>query len=280
MPHQPITSVQTPDGPIVAVHEWGNPSGPEVLLIHGQAQSHLCFSRQYGGELARHNRIVAYDVRGHGGSDKPLGAEFYTDGKRWADELQAVIGAKRLRRPVLVGWSLGGRIISQYLIHYGDGELSGINLVASRVVPDRRFSGPGSTGLPSADPRDAASHVAMATAFLRACCHVPMTPQDFAQALAYNMLAPVAVRDAIRAWPVDPEATMAALRAVRVPTLITHGRRDQVVLPAVAELAAATIPGAALSWYDDCGHSPFWEDTPRFNRELAAFVAAAWKQDT
>jgi non-heme chloroperoxidase len=226
------------------------------------------------------SHVVAYDVRGHGGSDKPLGAEFYTDGKRWADELQAVIGAKGLRCPVLVGWSLGGRIISQYLVHHGDGELSGINFIASRVVPDRRFSGPGSTSLPPADPRGAGSHVAMASAFLRACYHVPMTAEDFAQALAYNMLAPVAVRDAIRAWPADLEATMAALRAVRVPTLITHGRRDQVVLPAVAELAAATIPRATLSVYDDCGHSPFWEDTPRFNRELAAFVAAAWKPDT
>lgn len=70
---------------------------------------------------------------------------------------------------------------------------------------------------------------------------------------------------------------MAALRAVRVPTLITHGRQDAIVLPAVTELAVATIPGASASWYDECGHSPFWKDAPRFNRELAAFVASAWK---
>ena len=277
MPRQPVALVKTPDGPTVAVHEWGDPNGPELLLIHGVAQSHLCFARQFGGELARDNRIVAYDVRGHGGSDKPLGAEFYTDGKRWADELQAVIEAKRLRKPVLVGWSLGGRIISQYLVHHGNRRLAGINLVASRVVPDRRFSGPASTALPPAEPRDLASHIAMASAFLRGCYHVPMAEADFAVALAYNMLAPIEVRNAIRAWPADLPATMAALRAVRVPTLVTHGRRDQVVLPAVAELAVATIPGATLSWYDACGHSPFWEDTPRFNRELAAFVAMAWK---
>ncbi len=273
MPGQAVALVETPDGPTVAVHEWGDPSGPELLLIHGVAQSHLCFARQFGGELARDHRIVAYDVRGHGGSDKPLEPEFYTDGKRWADELQAVIEAKRLRRPVLVGWSLGGRIISQYLVHHGDG----INFVASRVVPDRRFSGPGSTALPPVDPRDVGGHIAMASAFLRACCHVPMAEKDFAVALAYNILAPIAVRDAIRAWPADLPQTIAALRAVRVPTLVTHGRRDQVVLPAVAELAVATVPGATISWYDECGHSPFWEDTPRFDRELAAFVAAAWK---
>lgn len=269
--------VAAPDGPRVVVHEWGNPQGPEVLLIHGVAQSHLCFSRQFAGPFAREYRFVAYDVRGHGGSDKPLGPEFYTDSKRWADEVQAVIDAKRLRKPVLVGWSLGGRIIGQYLVHHGDRRLSGINLIASRAVPDRRFSGPAVAAVPPAEPRDLASHIAMATAFLRACYHLPLTEKDFATALAYNMLAPIEVRDAIKAWPADLPRTIAALQAVRVPTLVTHGRRDLVVLPAVAELVAATVPGATLSWYDDCGHSPFWEDTPRFNRELADFVAAAWR---
>jgi pimeloyl-ACP methyl ester carboxylesterase len=270
------TLVTAPDGPTVVVHEWGNAQGPEILLIHGVAQSHLCFERQFGGELAREHRLVAYDVRGHGGSDKPLGAEFYSDGKRWADEVQAVIDAKRLRKPVLVGWSLGGRIIGQYLVHHGDCRLSGVNLVAARAVPDRRFSGPASLGLPKVEPRDLAGHIAMASAFLRACYHVPLSEEDFATALAYNMLAPIEVRKAIRAWPADLAATVAALRAVRVPTLVTHGRRDLVVLPAVAELVAATVPGATASWYDDCGHAPFWEDAARFNRELAALVATSW----
>ncbi len=59
-----------------------------------------------------------------------------------------------------------------------------------------------------------------------------------------------------------------------MPTLITHGRLDTVVLPAAAEMTAATIAHARLSWFDDCGHSPFIEDAARFNEELAAFVAS------
>ena len=277
---QPPVLVATPDGPRVVVHEWGNPRGPEILLIHGVAQSHLCFERQFTSELAREHRIVAYDVRGHGGSDKPLGAEHYTDGKRWADEVGAVIDAKALRRPVLVGWSLGGRIAAQYLLHHGDERLSGVNFVASRVIPDKRYSGPASLALPQADARDLAGHVAMATVFLRACYHRQPEEKDFARQLAYNMLAPIEVRSAIRAWPADLANTNAALEAVRVPVLITHGRQDAIVLPEVAELAARLIPRSRLSWYDDCGHSPFWEDTPRFNRELAGFVGEVWKPAT
>jgi non-heme chloroperoxidase len=37
------------------------------------------------------------------------------------------------------------------------------------------------------------------------------------------------------------------------------------------------VPHARISWYDDCGHSPFCEDAPRFNAELGAFVKAVQK---
>ena len=41
------------DGVRLAVYEWGNPSGPELLLIHGFAQCHLCFLPQLRSPLAR-----------------------------------------------------------------------------------------------------------------------------------------------------------------------------------------------------------------------------------
>ena len=44
-----------------------------------------------------------------------------------------------------------------------------------------------------------------------------------------------------------------------------------------AKFTASVIPGAKLSIYDGIGHSPFYEDAPRFNSELAAFVRTANK---
>lgn len=267
---EPVT---TPDGVTIAVREWGNPAGPEILLIHGVAQSHLSFIRQMAGDLARDNRIVAYDTRGHGGSGKPLDPAFYHDPERWADEVQAVIDAKHLRKPVLVGWSMGGRIIGQYLAVHGDKRLGGINFVAARAVADPRFSGTATLGLPAAVPYDLASRIEAASAFLRACFAQQPDAAAFATGLAFNMLPPMEVLAAIRGWPGNVPATIAALRAVTVPTLVTHGRADTVVLPAAAEFTAGLVPGATLSWYDRCGHSPFYEDATRFNTELGAFAA-------
>jgi pimeloyl-ACP methyl ester carboxylesterase len=43
-------------------------------------------------------------------------------------------------------------------------------------------------------------------------------------------------------------------------------------------MTAAAIRSATVSYYDDCGHAPFYEDAPRYNRELAAFVSSAWEK--
>jgi pimeloyl-ACP methyl ester carboxylesterase len=53
---------------------------------------------------------------------------------------------------------------------------------------------------------------------------------------------------------------------------VTHGEEDQVVLAAVGRYTLKTVPGAKGSFYRGIGHSPFWEDSKRFNEELAEFV--------
>src|ERR1043166_9783542 len=95
--YKPIT-VKTPDGLTIAAQEWGNPQGPEILLIHGYAQSHLSWMRQVNSDLAKEFRIITYDLRGHGNSDKPLEKAPYHDNKAWADEVNAVMEAAGLDR--------------------------------------------------------------------------------------------------------------------------------------------------------------------------------------
>jgi pimeloyl-ACP methyl ester carboxylesterase len=77
-------------------------------MIHGWSQSDLCWAKQVGGGLANRLRIVTFDLRGHGLSEKPTGPEQYADGQLWADDLAAVIEQTGLERPVLVAWSYGG----------------------------------------------------------------------------------------------------------------------------------------------------------------------------
>lgn len=266
--------VTAPDGVRLAVYECGNPAGVELLLIHGFAQSHLCFAPQLDSGLARDCRIVTLDLRGHGASDKPLDAGAYQSPTVWAKDVAAVIAAKRLRRPVLAGWSMGGRIIRQYLMNFGDTGLAGINFVSSSVIEDPRVRGPA-----GGKPRPPASapigvQLEAAIAFLDGCYAIKPSEADFRVAVGYNMLLPFQAREAIGGWATAPADTLPALAKVRVPTLVTHGRLDAIVLPLAAELTAQAVPRARLSWFDDCGHAPFQEDAGRFNGELAGFVAS------
>jgi pimeloyl-ACP methyl ester carboxylesterase len=270
------SDVRAPDGTRLAVYEWGKPQQPEVLLIHGFAQCHLCWEPQIGA-LAEHCRVVAFDFRGHGASEQPTDPAAYQGPRVWADDIAAVIEAKRLACPVVVGWSMGGRTTRQYLMVHGDSRLAGINFVASLVIEDPSCRGPGS---PKPLPPDATlgDEIDATIAFLDACYAKKPSEAEFRRALAYNMRVPAFVRRAIGGWSTEPAPTIEALKKVTVPVLITHGRKDALILPAAAEMTAAAIPHARVSWFDECGHSPFAEDAARFNKEALAFVQACQKR--
>lgn len=137
-------SVTSTDGVKLAVQESGNPNGPAVILIHGLLGSRLNWEAQTQSPQLRQYRIITYDLRGHGLSDKPSGAEPYRDGRRWGDDLAAVIKGSHARKPVLVGWSLGGVVISNYLATYGDHDIAGAVYVDGLVelTPEQIVSHP------------------------------------------------------------------------------------------------------------------------------------------
>jgi non-heme chloroperoxidase len=267
--------VRTGDDLWLEVREWGDPTGPELLLVPGVAQSYLSFVRQYSAPAFARFRVVSFDPRGHGLSDQPLGDAYYQDGRRWSGDVQAVIDALGLRRPVLAGWSLGGRIVRQYLVDHGDAALSGLAFISCRPVELPEVVGPGNAVMQTLQLDDLGSRIEVASAFLRACFERQPSEGEFAFALAYNMLCPFEVRIRIGGWLTDSAVSAAALRRVLVPTLIVHGQADCLVLPRAAEITAGLIPHAELSLYEGCGHSVFFEAAERFNNELARLVAAS-----
>jgi pimeloyl-ACP methyl ester carboxylesterase len=266
----------TSDGVKLSVREWGDPNGKPILLIHGVAQCHLAFARQLAAKELSGYRLVAFDVRGHGESDKPNEVSYYDDHRRWADDVHTVINEMKLDKPLIAGWSMGGRIIGQYLSVHGDKALSGIHLISSRIVVDPRFAGPGPQ-VPAGIEPGIAGDLVTAAAFVRACFLHQPSPDDFAVMLGYNMLAWPRMRWMTTAWPPRVEESTAALRAVTVPTLITHGTKDALIRREASEHMHSLIAGSKLSIYEDCGHSPFWEFTDRFNREFAEFARQVFK---
>lgn len=254
-------------------HEWGNPKGPAILFIHGWSQCDMCWSAQVNGPLSERFRMVTFDNRGHGMSDKPLDAGAYVDSRLWADDLAAVIEHTHLDQPVLVAWSYGGFLVADYLRAHGDAGMAGINLVGSAVMlrpPTFDHIGPGflANAMDASTPELRTSIPAIQR-FLRACTAGPLDDESWAAALCWNMTVPPEIRGALIARKIDATEILDDLS---LPVLVTHGRADAIVLPSMSEHVLAHCANAVPSWYDAVGHMPFIEDAERFNLELAAFV--------
>lgn len=256
------------------VREWGNPEGPPILFVHGVAQCHMCWEKQVAGELGRDFRLVAPDLRGHGMSDKPGTPDHYAEPELWAQDIAAVIETLELDRPVLVGWSLGGMVACDYLLHVGEDAVAGLNLVCGVVTPrlgdEGLMLGPGfTTHVEGMRSDDLPSRIDAFRAFLRDQSESDMAPEAFERALAWNVIVPPAVFAGIGA---RERFSHTVLERLRIPVLVSHGREDKVALPRLADYVLETCPTARGSWYDGTGHQPFMEQPERFDRELAAFV--------
>jgi non-heme chloroperoxidase len=259
------------------VREWGRPEGPPILLIHGLSQNHLCWAKQYQSALAGEFRLVAYDLRGHGMSQAPLEPEHYSDGRRWADDLAAIIQQLGLDRPVLVGWSYGGFVICDYLRAHGQDRIAAIDLVGGGVrLGPAAFGtliGPGFLDyFAEVTADDLPTNIRGMRGLVKGWPARPYPAQEVETLLCSAMTVPARIRAHLGARELDGDDVLGALG---VPLLVSQGRADTVVLPAMAEHILATCPTAEPSWYDGVGHTPFLEQPERFNRELANLTRRA-----
>jgi pimeloyl-ACP methyl ester carboxylesterase len=256
------------------VREWGKADGPPILLIHGWSQNHLCWAKQYESALAGEFRLVAYDLRGHGMSEAPLEPEHYTEDKLWADDVAAIIGELGLDRTVLVGWSYGAFVICDYIRTCGQDRVAAINFVEGVTrLGETAFGtliGPAFLDhFVDATADDLPTNIRAMRSFVRACVVKPVSDDDLEAAVCWNVVVPAAIRANLAARELDYDDV---LRALGVPLLVTQGRADTVVLPAMAEHVLATCPTAEASWYEGVGHVPHLEEPERFNRELAGLA--------
>jgi non-heme chloroperoxidase len=252
----------------LAVHLAGPEDAPPILLLHGWAQSGAVWRRQLTGPLAQRFRLIAPDLRGHGDSDVP--ATGYDCGAEWAADVAALL-AFAGRPAVLLGWSYGGLVLTDYLRVHGTAGVAGIVLAGAITEIGRGHPG-GKVGplmraaLPDALTADRGERAM--TAFVTGMAGG--RPSALAEELiAASLRVPAPVRAALFDRDVDSAAVLAA---VDVPALVLHGRADAVVDPAAAEYAAGLLPDVRTRWLDGVGHLPFAERAAEFDTALTEFA--------
>jgi non-heme chloroperoxidase len=250
--------------------ETGNPRGRPILFIHGTSQCWRTWSRQMSSDLADDYRLVALDLRGHGLSDRPR--EGYTDSRLWAADVNAAIQALGLDHPILCGWSYGPLVILDYIRHYGEDGISGINLVGAitKLGSDQAMSVL-TSGFLSLVPGLFATEVEESVGSLDSLLRLCFAPsaEDLYLMLGYNVSVPPYVRQALFSRSFDNDDLLPKLRK---PVLITHGADDAVVKPAAVDQHKAAIAHAQIQMMANAGHACFWDDAAAFNRRLRVFA--------
>jgi non-heme chloroperoxidase len=253
------------------VVETGNSKGRPIMFIHGFSQSWLAWSRQMSSDLADDYRLVAMDMRGHGLSDKPR--EGYSDSRLWADDVNAVIQTLRLDHPILCGWSYGPLVILDYIRHYGEDNISGVNFVGgvTKLGSDEAVSvlTPDLLSLvPGCFATDVEESVRSLKSLIRLFFVQEPSAEDLYQMLGYNVSVPPYVRQALFSRSFDNDDL---LPKIRKPVLITQGANDLIVKPAAVDQHKAGLAHAQVEMMANVGHAAFWDDAAAFNQRLRAF---------
>lgn len=251
----------------------GNATKIAVIFIHGTTHAYCVWRKQLASDLFNNYRLVAYDLRGHGRSGRPQGG--YEKSESWAADLRAVIDSTEAEKVVLVGWSFGGMVISDYLRHYGEDKVAGIIFVnaSTRIgVPGRekdigeRYKALG----PDLCSMNMEIGTQALIKFVNLCVYAKHSPEDFYLFLGMVANTSAAARAGILLRHVDNDDV---LKKISVPMLLLHGEDDEIVLKSVTERHLTLISSATVKFYPKTGHCSFWERSEEFNNDLKAFLA-------
>lgn len=246
-------------------------AGPTAVLVHGHSADLRLWTYQAPALVRAGFRVVLYDVRGHGRSEKP------PTGYRWEDyaaDLKGLLDTLNIDAAHVVGLSMGGGIALELAVEE-PGRVISLALVDSALpgfAYNQEFSEQiealvacvRSEGAPTAFERLWLTHP-----FFEG---VRRLPERFAL-LREMVLAYTAPDYREGAVPADyrPQ-TIERLSEITAPALVVVGERDVPDFRLIADVLANNLPRAHLAVMRDCWHVPPLEQPDIFNATLIAFL--------
>jgi pimeloyl-ACP methyl ester carboxylesterase len=261
----------TSRGPL-AYYRFGH--GSPLLLVTGYRATMSEWDATFLAELAKHHDVIVFDNRGIGRS-MPNAASFTIDDM--ASDTAALIDTLALKHATVVGWSMGGSIVQQLAIDKP--QAIGKMVLMSALAPGR-------TGIPV--PADVMAKLAggLGVTFndVMAVLFPASSVKDAERCFAKDMFKPSGypspaisgvVTDgqtvALEAWETDDKAP-AALRSVRIDTLVLSGDDDAVVVKENAAALTRLLPHAHLLLVKQAGHAMMYQYPIALARAIDSFA--------
>lgn len=257
--------------------EWGRSEAPVLLCLHGTSMQASAWTA-LGSALQDRWRVVALDMRGHGGSDKPATGYRLVD---YSDDVEAFIDALGLEHVNLIGSSLGTQVAIDFAARFAPrvdtlllsdpscciSQASIDGYVALHRSRPRRFRNEDealafSKSLPQRARFSEAMHRLTLAGDLRRTAGGEL---EWCYALE-------PILETFRELKVDQSAAIAAVKA---PVLIMRGQDSHVLSRRQALHLLDAFARAELVEFGACSHT-IWGDQPEaLARHVRAFLQAA-----
>jgi 3-oxoadipate enol-lactonase len=245
--------------------------GPEtVVLVNGLADDLETWSGQVPALVQAGYRVLSFDNRGIGRSDKPPGP--YTT-SMFAADTKALVDHIQLTGFHLLGVSMGGMIAQEYALAYPE-DLHSVTLACTYAAPgpfcSRMFSLwadiAGVMGVPAV-MRDVTIW-AFTPEFFETR---PDEAAEFETAMRYLDQPTPAYLAQLHS--IQTHDATARLGSLNVPTLVLAGEADILIPVELSRRLCALIPDARWATTRG-GHACLWEYPDPFNRAFLAFIGS------
>ena len=253
--------------------------GKPLVLINGFLSTMSLWDPLFIEELAKTHQLIIFDNRGVGFSTDTK--ENKTSIPQMADDTAGLIKALGLKKPDILGWSMGARIAQQVLIRHpdlvGKAVLAAPNPGGSRGVPadkdvEDKLNNP---DIPEAEklgllvPPQLGGEKEAQKIFARLlkAAKQGSAPNDF------NVSKETTIRqDRARTtlWNADEE-NFNNLKNIKNPVLVTDGRYDVIDKPINSVIIAGQIPFAWLAFFEG-GHGFLFEQHKKFVETVNVFL--------
>jgi proline iminopeptidase len=267
----------------------GPSEGTPVLLLHGGPGAASYYMIPLAERLAEHRPTIVYDQLGCGRSDQPDDRSLWTV-DRSVEEVDQVRAALGLERCHLLGQSWGGWLSIEYMARGASGIERLVLASTSASIPEfmagargliEQLPEPHRTVLIELGDRGEYDHpdyqAAVEVFYHRHLCRMEPWPEALVQSgeqmdgnqvyLTMNGPTEFDVIGLLREWD-----RTADLGHIRVPTLVTCGRYDEIT-PSCSETITRGIPDARMHVFEESAHCAHLEEADDYARIVEAFLS-------
>ncbi|OFI37130.1 bromoperoxidase [Arthrobacter sp. SW1] len=254
-------------------------SGQPVVLIHGYPLDGSSWEKQTVALLDAGYRVITYDRRGFGNSNKPTAGYDYDT---FAADLKVLMDTLDLSDAVLVGFSMGTGEVARYISRYGSDRVAKAVFLGS-LEPYLLDPEEGTDGVPQEvfdGLLDAVKtdRYAFFTEFFKNFYNTDTflgTPRLSEESLraSWNLASRSGAFASVAAQPTWPTDFRADIPKIDVPALIVHGTADNILpVDVTGRPFSRALPSAEYVEIDGAPHGMLWTHGAEINEALLAFL--------